>query len=174
MSSLIRIAAGTVTENDLMNTSSYLVENWTRQTDMSTSDYWSCSQPEGGEFKQEFRAGLEVGSGKFYGLVSGILEFFVMTEDMRQYVHETIMSSKPIAAVTVYAHHAIDGFQVYQGELVTPFAANSEASYSRFDDAYYTNNQYLFRRGTRISNSYLVLSTGDYLLLSTGDKVIVE
>lgn len=173
MSDLIRIANGTVSPSTLLATASYLVSNWTRQTDMTAGDYWSCSQPEEGELKQEYRGGLEVGSGKFYGNVSGIFEFFILTEDMRQYIHSTIMNNQPVAPVTVYAHHAIDGFQVYQGELLTPYAANAESSYSRFDDAYYTNNQYLFRRGSRVSD-YLLLEAGDFILLESGDKILLE
>lgn len=150
MSNLIRIAAGNITANDLLTTSSHLVSNWTRQTDMSAAVQWRSSQPEFG-VTQEFAAGLEVGSGKFYGKMSGVIEFFYLTEDMRQYIHNTIMASSPIAPITAYLHHPLDGFQAYQGELVTPFAANAETNYSRFDDSIYNNNQYLFRRGTQVS-----------------------
>ena len=70
---------------------------------------------------------------------------------MRQFIDTNIFASAPIAPVTAYLNHPIDGFQIYQGELVTPFAANSETSYTRFSDAIYTNNQYLFRRGTKVN-----------------------
>lgn len=173
MSDLIRIASGTVLPSTLLSTASYLVSNWTRQADMSASDYWSCSQPENAELKQEFRPGLEVGSGKFYGKVSGILEFYDTTEDMRHYIFETIMSSQPVAPVTVYAHHVYDGYQVYTGELVTPLAIGADSSYSRFSDAHYINVQYLFRRGTRTSY-YLTQENGSYILQENGDKIILE
>lgn len=173
MSDSIRLASGTLTANDLLTTSSYLVNNWTRQTDMTAGVQWRCSQPENGVM-QEMASSLESGSGKFIGLVSGVLEFFYMTEDMRQYVHTTIMGSSPVALVTAYLHHPIDGFQVYQGELVTSFAANAETSHTRFSDAIYTNNQYLFRRGTQVTTSELLLESGDFMLLETGDKILLE
>jgi len=173
MSDSIRLAAGTVSAATLLGSSSYLVINFPRQTDMSASVDWRSSQPEFG-VSQEYVAGLEVGSGKFYGGVSGILEFYYMTEDMRQYIHATIMNNSPIAPVTVYLHHPLDGFQVYQGELVTPFAANAETAYSRFNDAVYSNNQYLFRRGTQVSTSDLLLESGDVVLLESGDNILLE
>lgn len=150
MSDLIRLAAGTIAAATLTSTSSYLVTNFPRQTDMPVSVYWSTSQPEIG-VQQQVRNSLEVGSGGYYGKVSGIIEFFILTEDMRQYLYTTIMGSSPIAAVTAYLHHPVDGFQVYQGELLTPYAANAETSYTRFNDDFYTNNQYLFRRGTKVT-----------------------
>ena len=80
MSSLIRIASGNVSAFDLLNTASYLVTNWPRQTDQSTGIDWSATQPEFG-VTSEFAAGLEVGSGNFYGKVSGIIDFFLLDRD---------------------------------------------------------------------------------------------
>lgn len=173
MSLDIRLWNGTISENDLLNTSSYLVSNWTRQTDMSAGVQWRCSQPENGVM-QEMASSLEKGSGKFIGQVSGVIDFFYMTEDMRQFVHDTIMGSSPVSLVTAYLHHPLDGFQVYQGELLTPFAANAETSHTRFSDAIYTNNQYLFRRGTRISDSYLIDENSDFLVDELGFKFITK
>jgi len=173
MSRLIRLWNGTISENDLLNTSSYLVTSYTRQTDMAAATQWQASQPEFG-VTQELAAGLEVGSGKFYGGVSGIIQFFYLTEDMRQFIDDNIMSNAPIAAVTAYLHHPIDGFQVYQGELVTPFAANAETSYTRFSDAIYSNNQYLFRRGTKISDSYLIDESSNFIVDEDGNKIITK
>ena len=175
MSSSIRLANGTLTANDLLTTSSYLVSNWTRQTDMmvSAAIQWRASQPENG-VTQEMASSLEKGSGKFIGLVSGTIEFFYMTEDMRQYVHNTIMGGSPVSLVTAYLHHPLDGFQVYQGELLTPFAANAETPHTRFSDEIYTNNQYLFRRGTQVTTSELLLESGDFMLLETGGNILLE
>lgn len=152
MSDLIRLASGIVTAHTLLNTSSYLVTNFPRQTDMTASVSWTATQPENG-VQQQVRTGAEIGSGGYYGKVSGVIEFFILTEDMRQYLHNTIMGGKPIASVTAYLHHPVDGFQVYQGELLSPYAANAETSYTRVNDDYYSNNQYLFRRGTKVELS---------------------
>ena len=150
MSLSIRLWNGTITANDLLTTSTYLVSNWTRQTDMSASIQWRCSQPENG-VTQEMASSLESGSGKFIGQVSGTIDFFYMTEDMRQFVHNIIMGGSPVSLVTAYLHHPLDGFQVYQGELLTPFAANAETAHTRVNNDIYTNNQYLFRRGVQVN-----------------------
>ena len=173
MSNLIRLVSGVVSAYTLLNTPSSLVENFPRQTDMTPAVSWSASQPEFG-VQQQIRTGAEIGSGGYYGKLSGVLEFFILTEDMRQYLHNTIMGGKPIASVTAYLHHPVDGFQVYQGELLTPYAANAETTHTRVNDDYYTNNQYLFRRGTKVTISYLLQENGDYLLQENGDRIVLE
>ena len=84
------------------------------------------------------------------------------------------MSGNPIAKATVYAEHPDNGFGVYTGELVTPYVANSEGAFNRYDANYYSNNVYPFRRATRKTISYLLMESGDNLLLESGDKIILE
>lgn len=173
MSDSIRLAAGQVTAYDLLNTSSYLVTNFPRQTDMPASVRWTASQPNK-MLQQETRASLGRSGGNYYGSYSGELSFFIFTEDMRQYIHETIMSSKPYATVTVYMATVLAGFQVLVGELVNPFAINADSDYKTMGYQITYNNTYLFRRGTILTVSNLLLETGDYLLLETGDKLSLE
>ena len=177
MSSLIRIGAGTITAYDLLSDDSYLVSEWDRLSDMPSSVSWSASQPELG-ITAEWIGGLGKGTGGFYGGHSGIVEFFILTPLMRDYLENTLLGGNGIATVTVYLHNPRladnDGFAVYQGELLTPYAANAESSHTRFNDFAYTNNQYLFRRGTLATVSNLLLEDGDYLLLESGEKISLE
>lgn len=173
MSDLIRIAQGHVSAYTLLTTDSYLVSNWARTSDMKSHISWRCSQPEGGELRTEFVQGLGVGTGGFYGGYSGILEFMLLTPQMRNYIEETLLYDAGISAVTVYAHapHFGDneGFAVFQGELVSPYAINAEGSYSRFSDRHYTNNQYLFRRGNLVQLEVLATLDGDVLSTLDGN-----
>ena len=173
MSTSIRLAAGDITAYNLLNTSSYLVTNFPRQTDMDAVDQWLAVQPNP-PLLQTFVQSLEVGSGGYYGKFATQIEFTFMTEDMRQYIYSTIMSSKPVAKVTAYLEHPTNGFGVYTGELVTPFAANSEGGFNRFDETMYTSNVYIFRRATLKTISYLLQENGDYLLQENGDRIVLE
>jgi hypothetical protein len=135
---------------------------------MSSSVSWSASQPELG-VQSEFVAGLGKGTGGFYGGFSGVVEFFILTPMMRNYLESTLLGGNGIATVTAYLHNPRyadnDGFAVYQGELTSPYAANAESSYTRFNDFAYTNNQYLFRRGS--ITSLEILGTISGLALGT-------
>jgi len=163
MSRLIRLAAGQVSAYDLLTTDSYLLHEWTRLSDMRSSVSWSASQPELGLLTEHVQ-GLGKGSGGFYGGASGIVEFFVLTPQMRDYLEATILGGNGIAEVTAYLHNPRfadnDGFAVYQGELLSPYIANADSSHTRFNDVAYTNNQYLFRRGTLIPLPVLASISG--------------
>jgi hypothetical protein len=166
------MATGTVTAYDLLNTSSNLLSNWTRQSDQTVD--WIATLPEFG-MRRPLAGGLDIGSGKFTGLYSAIIEFPFLTENMQQYIHTTLMEDSPIAIVTVYAYDDYArAASVFTGELVAPYAANSEQSYSPFGSSLFTNNQYLFRAGTKITVSNLLLESGDYLLLENGNKISLE
>jgi hypothetical protein len=177
MANEIRIAAGTVDAYDLLSTDSYLVSEWTRTSDMPPSVQWSATQPDKGVLG-EFIAGLGKGTGGFYGGVSGVIEFFLLTPLMREYLETTLLGGNGIATVTAYLHNPRlgdnSGFAVYQGELLSPYIANSEAEHTRFNNVMYSNNQYLFKRGELVTISNLLLESGDYLLLETGDKLSLE
>lgn len=143
-----RIASGDVTAYALLNTSSYLLSNWTIQTDQNNIE-WSATLPEYG-MRAPFVGGLELGSGMLYGNYSGVIEFFLLTELMQQYITTSIMNDKPIEIVTLYAY---DDFSrelaVFTGELIAPYAANAEATYRPAGHRIFANNQYLFKGGTK-------------------------
>lgn len=177
MSDLIRIAPGTITAYALLTTDSYLVSNWTRVSDMGIADEWSATQTDN-PMLQEHVPSLEVGAGGFYGKHSGIITFSLLTPLMRDYLENTLLGGNGIAAVTAYLHSPRigdnNGFAVFQGEMISPYAVNAESSFRRFSDHYYTANDYIFRRGRLVTVSYLLLESGDYLLLETGDKLALE
>ena len=174
MSKLIRIAPGTVTALDLLADAASVVIDWTRQTDMSARDHWQVSQPQFG-VKAEMVPSLEKGTGALYGGYSGVLDFFTLTEDMQNYIRDTIMGTSPIGLVTAYLYDDYNRqFNVFQGELISPHLANAETEYTPFGFDRFTNNQYLFRRGTLVTVSYLLLETGDSLLTEGADKLVLE
>ena len=93
--------------------------------------------------------------------------------EMREYLEETILGGNGIARVTAYLHDprkgADSGFVALVGELISPYILNSEASYTRFSDRTYANNQYLFRRGSAATVNVLLLADGSSeLLLADG------
>lgn len=174
MSNLIRLAAGTVTAFDLLNTASYLVTNWARQADMDAADSWQALQPEQG-LRSEYVASIELGSGNLYGGYSGVLEFFMLTEAMQQYIHTNILSGKPVAKVTAYLYNDFTrAWGIYVGELLSPHVANAESEYGVFGQARFWNNQYLFRNGVSATISYLLLESGDVILTESDDSLILE
>lgn len=174
MSELIRLGAGQIAAFDLLNTSGYLVSNFPRQSDMVASQYWSASQPNK-MLLRETRPSLGRGGGNYYGGFSGAFNFFMLTEDMRHYIHNTIMGGKPYATVTVYMQTTVDdGFQVMVGELVNPFATNAESDYETFGYEMTHTNSYLFRRGRIITEEALLLEDGTELLLEDGTPILLE
>ena len=174
MSDLIRIGAGTITAYDLANTASYLVTNFTRQTDMTASDQWQASQPDKG-LRSEYVSSIELGSGNLYGGYSGVIEFFHLTELMQQYIHTNILSDKPVAKVTAYLYNDFTrAWGAYVGELVSPHVANAEAEYTVFGRERYWNNQYVFRNAVLATVSNLLLETGDVILTESGDSLALE
>ena len=174
MNKLIRIAPGIVTAFDLLADATSVVIDWTRQTDMNGRDQWQVSQPQFG-VRAEVVPSLEKGSGRFYGGYSGVLDFFTLTEDMQNYIRDTIMGDSPIALVTAYLYDDYNRqYAVFQGEMLSPHLANAEGEYSPFGFERFVNNQYLFRRGTLVTVSYLLLETGDVLLTEAGDKIVLE
>lgn len=171
---VLRLAPGQVTAYTLLNTDSYVIADWTRTSDMSSSDYWSATMPEYG-MRAAFTGGVEIGSGQVTSPYSGTIEFFMLTEAMQQYIETNIMINKPIAPVTAYCYDdRTRALAAFYGELVSPFFVNAETTYSPFGHTIFTNNQYLFRGATKVTVSYLLLEAGDYLLLETGDKLALE
>jgi hypothetical protein len=171
MSYDIRIGAGDIPAYTLLTDDSYKVVNWTRQADMTPADQWLAVQPNP-PLLQTFVPSLELGSGDYYGKFASQIEFTYLTEDMRQYIFNTIMGGKPVAKVTVYLEHPTNGFSVYTGQLVTPYAVGG--AFDRFDSNIYTSNVYPFQRGTLKTISYLLQENGDYLLQENGDRIVLE
>lgn len=172
MSYSIRLGAGNIPAYTLLNDDSYLISNWTRQTDMTPAVYWLATQPDQ-PVLQEFRNSLEVGAGRYYGRFATALTFWILTEDMRQYIDTNIMNGNPTAQVTAYVEHPINGFGVYVGELVSPYTANT-ATFTRFDQNIYTGNTFVFRRASLKTITYLLQENGDYLLQENGDRIVLE
>lgn len=175
MSGLIRIAPGSVDAYTLLTTDSYLVTSWPIQTDMQGAVRWRASQPEGGEMRRPMRTSLSVGGAQWVGKWAGVIEIWALTGLMREYVNETILSSKPAAAVTAYVHSAEhDDYQVFYGELVSPHASEPAGEYARFSDDKYVSNRYLFRRAVLQTISYRLLESGDYRLMEDGQIRVLE
>lgn len=174
MSNLIRLAAGQVSVFTLLNTDSYLVTNFPRQSDMPSSVSWSASQPNK-MLMQEERASLGIGGANFYGGYFGELALFIQTPLMRSYIFETIMGGKPRARVTVYMATTLSGFQALTGELVAPFALNAESDFETAGYEITHSNVFTFTRGRVVIDPtpLLLLGNGtDFLLLGNGtDKL---
>lgn len=173
MSYDIRIGAGDITAYDLLNTSSYLVSNWARQSDMIASDQWLCTQPDQ-PLLQPYVGSLEVGAGGYVGKFATQIMFPVLTQEQRQYIDTNILGGKPIAKVTAYLEHPINGFGVYTGELVSPYAANSEGSFSRFDKKRYFASVFEFRRATLKTIRVIGTLSGNAIGTLTGDAIALE
>ena len=173
MSTQIRLASGFITAFALLNDSATLVNNFPTQADQQIAYKWFARQPDKA-LQSAFRGGLEIGSGKLVGKFNSLMEFDVLTVEMRQYINTTIMGGNPSAQVTMYLAHPMNGFGAYQGELIDPFATNSDIAYDRFDDDQYNNVQYQFKRAVLVETSNLLLESGDFLLLESGDKLLLE
>jgi hypothetical protein len=167
----IRLASGTVTAYTLLTTSSYLVTNWTRVSDMPASIDWLASQPEYGAARR-FVPSLAVGSGKRVGKFNTVLSFFQLTTGMRNYIEHTLLSSNGIGAITCYIHLPEDEnvFAVCTGELVSPYHADSDLTYTRVNDELDVNVQYGLRRLT--ISTIEVLSTAANTVLSANGSLL--
>lgn len=169
----IRLATGHIDAYDLANTDSHLVTNWTRTNDMTASDHWHATQPDQG-VQRIHRRSREIGAGGFYGGYSGILEFFTLTTGMIEYIEDTILGGNGISKATIFVRIGKQSYKYFQGELVSPFALDSESDYTTAGETYTTNTQYLFRRGTEVTVSNLLLEIGDLILLENGDNIALE
>lgn len=167
-----RLAPGEVTAYDLLNTASYVIANWTRTADMTPADDWLALMPEFG-MRAEWAGGIERGSSAAVSPFSGIVRFFALTEGMQQYVHSTILNSKPLALVTLLAY---DDYtrqrEVFTGELVSPHFANSEAAYAPVGHAYLYDNDYLFRAGIKKFISVLGAEAANVLIGTESGGII--
>ena len=92
---------------------------------------------------------------------------------MRQYIDTNIMSNNASAKVTAYLEHPINGFGVYVGELVTPYAANT-GTFNRFDNNIYSSNVYIFRRATLKTIAVLGTQSGNALGTANGSVIATE
>ena len=146
MSTDIRLASGALTAFDFLADSTNIVTSFPTQSDQQIAYKWFARQPDKA-LQSMFRDGFGDASGKTVTKLMSIIEFDVLTIEMRQYIRDTIMGGKQIALVTMYIAHAENGFGVYQGTLVSPFATNSDLTYERFSDDQYNNVQYRFQKG---------------------------
>lgn len=169
----IRIATGHIGAYDLSNTAAHLVINWSRTSDMTASDHWHATQPDQG-VQRIHRRSREIGAGGFYGGYSGILEFFALTTEMIEYIEGTILGGNGISKSTIFVRVGKQSYKYFQGELVSPFALDAGSDYTPAGEAYTTNTQYLFRRGTELTVSNLLLESGDLILLENGDNIALE
>lgn len=174
MSDLIRLAAGDITAFDLFASSAFLIINFPRQTDMRVQDIWQASQPTTGALRP-FVGGLEIGSGGYVGLYSTEIQFFLTTPLMRSFIESTYLNNRGIGKVTMALHDPLAAtFQVFTGELVSPFATEGLGSANRFDEFMYSNVIYTFRRGTLKIVSNLLLESGDVLLTEASETIALE
>lgn len=150
MSTQIRLASGFITAFALLDDSATLVNNFPIQTDQQTAYKWLARQPDKA-LQAVFNDGFEDASGKTVTKLMSIIEFDVLTIDMRQYIRDTIMGGKQSARVTMFLAHAENGFGAYQGVLKSPFSSNSDLNYERFDNDQYNNVQYRFFKGVEVT-----------------------
>ena len=168
-----RLSTGAITAYALLNTASYVIADWTRQTDQLTVD-WQASLPEFG-MRTQFQGGIELGSGRRVSPYSGVLEFFLLTENMQQYIYTNILNSKPVELVTFSAYDdETRAVSVYTGEMVAPYFANAEATYKPNGHRIYSNSQYLLRGCTKIAIDYLLTETSVILQTGTGVDIALE
>jgi hypothetical protein len=165
----IRIAQGQVTAYELLSNDAYLVSEWTRTSDMNPSVYWSASQPDKPLERPKAPQAMGLGAGRFYGGYSGVFSFFMTTPLMRQYLFETLMGSRPVAAVTVYMQASQGGFddsefQVLYGEI-------ERMEYERFNDDFFMNVRYEFRRGTVQELEVITTLAGATLTTLSGQEL---
>lgn len=169
-----RLASGAITAYALLNTASYVIADWTIQADQSAAIQWQAALPEFG-MRSQFQGGLELGSGRRVSPYSGVLEFFLLTANMQQYIYTDILNSKPVELVTFSAYDdETRAVAVYTGEMVAPYFANAEATYTPNGHRVFSNNQYLLRGCTKLTVSNILLESGDYLLLESGDNISLE
>jgi hypothetical protein len=168
-----RLASGAITAYALLNTDSYVIADWTRQTDQLTVD-WQASLPEYG-MRTQFQGGLELGSGRRVSPYTGVLEFFLLTEDMQSYIYSSILNSKPVELVTFSAYDdETREVCVFTGEMVAPYFANAEATYKPSGHRVFSNNQYLVRGCTKIAIDYLLTETSVILQTESGVDIALE
>lgn len=168
-----RLATGAITAYALLNTDSYLLFNWTIQTDQSTIE-WTATMPEYG-LRSQWAGGIELGSGRRVSPYSGIVEFFLLTELMQQYIRTNILNSKPVELVTLSAYDdETREVSVYTGELVAPFFSNAEATYTPSGHRIFANVQYGFRGGTKIEVTHLLTEASAILTTESGLRIALE
>lgn len=161
MTDQTRLVAGhSISASALLGNDAYLVANWTRTSDMESSDEWLALDPERG-MRQQQVAGVSLGTGGFYGGYTGVIEFLMLTPQMRDYLENDILNNVGIGKVTIYTHDPRDQYQmnVFQCEMVSPFATGKD-SYERFDDTRYWNVRYELRRGVVLPVRALRASAG--------------
>ena len=170
MSDTIRIAPGHVSAATLLTTDSYVVSNWTRVSDMSSSVAWEVEQRD--PPLQAHVPSLGVGGGQFTGSYACTFGFLKMTPLMRDYMENTLLSGNGIAAVTVYIANPRDPdvWGVYQGQLVSPLQIGGDFGY--FDENTTHEMGYRFNRG--IKQTINVLASGSAALLSGGNYIILS
>jgi hypothetical protein len=160
---ITRIAFSDITAYALLNTSSYLLTNWTRQSDMSAAIQWKASMPEFG-MRRNWQGGMELGSGAFNSPYSGVIDFFILTPLMQDYLN-TQMSDKGAAVVTLLAYDDYTRTtEVFGGELVSPHVLNADGAYSPFGATTFSNNQYGFFGGTRKLQAVIGGETTDVII----------
>lgn len=172
MSTAIRLAAGNITAYDLLNTESYLIRNWTRQSDMSPAIQWLAVQPNK-PMARVARPSLEIGVGRYYSKFASDIQFPVMTKGMIQYVATNIFGGNDNSSVqvTAYVEEPKLGFAVFTGELIDAFANDS---YTRFDENKYYGVTYPFVRATLKTIQVLGTLSGDALGTLSGDAIALE
>lgn len=168
-----RLANGAITAYALLNTASYVIADWTRQTDQANVD-WLALLPEFG-MRTQWQGGIELGSGRRVSPYAGVLDFFLLTEDMGQYIHSSILNSKPCELVTFTAYDdETREVCVYTGEMVAPYFANAEATYKPNGHRVFSNNQFMVRGCTKIAIDYLLTETSVILQTESGVDIALE
>lgn len=140
----VRLAAGTLSQSTLEGSSGYLVNNFATQSDMWTAIQWEAVPV--GEVLQTVIPALD-GTGNFYGNATGALEFFILTEDMLNYLWANIMEYKPRNAVSLRTYHSQAGWVSYNAILVWPFI-DSGGGYIQQHLDVHSNVVFQWERGT--------------------------
>ena len=142
-----RLKAGTVSSYALRNDASALMTNWTRQTDMEPGTDWGDVTQVGEIVSGEFVMALD-GSEAPKGYYSGAFEWFVLTEDMRQYLKDNIFGGAANALVTLETYHQELGLTVFNCRLKNPFGRSREGSGIRQSADLFSNIIFEWFRGS--------------------------
>lgn len=172
MSRLIRLTEGEIAANTLLSTSSYLVTNWARTADMGAADSWLAVQPEQGLVREQVQS-LEVGAGGYYGRYSGVLEFFQLTTQMRDYIEDTILNGRGIGKISAFLHTPKSPFEmdVFWGQMISPFRTGN-TDYFRYSDGRYWNVQYVINRAVEQTVTVFGFSATEIFSLSDNDEFL--
>ena len=148
-SDLLRIANGHISQTVILSDSSYLVNNFTQQSD-GVYPHWQA-HIDGGMRDGSIIQSLG-GSGGLYGSLSGTITLSLFTPDMLQYFFTTVMGSLYVAPVTLYAFHP--RYKEVAIQCYLSWFENVVQAGTQQTDTKETNITMIWNRGVITGNAY--------------------